>query len=105
MSRQDEIRASSDAKGVHNVLHLPLPELYRKEPYLSRQAHGALWIPGETVLEPCVYGLLLAHHARKNGAKVCQCQLCAYLEVSDCKVRYVDVDKWRTFVNDNFFYD
>ena len=69
-SKLDEIRRSSHTKGVSNVFHLPCPELYRMEPCLNRHAEGALWIPGETVLEPNVYGVLLAHHAKKNGAKV-----------------------------------
>ncbi|KAK7115993.1 glycerol 3-phosphate dehydrogenase-like isoform X2 [Littorina saxatilis] len=80
----EEIQASSLAKGVTNVYHMSAPELYRKEPYLSRQADGALWIPGETVLEPCVYGLLLAHHARKNGAKI----------LTGCEVQGHEVDSY-----------
>ncbi|XP_076465299.1 glycerol 3-phosphate dehydrogenase-like isoform X2 [Babylonia areolata] len=69
-SKLSEIRASSLKKGVEKVLELPLDDLYRREPNLSRQAQGALWIPEETVLEPCLYGLLLAHHARKHGNKI-----------------------------------
>ena len=66
------LKAASHAKGVRNVFELPIPELYRMEPCLNRHAQGALWIPGETVLEPNVYGVLLAHHAKKNGSKVGQ---------------------------------
>ena len=66
------LKAASHAKGVRNVFELPVPELYRMEPCLNRHAQGALWIPGETVLEPNVYGVLLAHHAKKNGSKVGQ---------------------------------
>ncbi|KAL8615935.1 hypothetical protein ACOMHN_034611 [Nucella lapillus] len=82
VSRLEEIRSSSLAKGVDKVFHLPLEELYRREPNLRQHAHGALWIPDETVLEPNLYGLLLAHHARKHGAKI----------LTSCKVEGYEVN-------------
>lgn len=64
------VHSSSLAKGVREIFPLSLKELYQQEPFLNKQAVQALWIPNETIVEPAVYGLLLAHHARYNGAKV-----------------------------------
>lgn len=60
---------------------MTLTDLYQKEPNLSRRAQGALWIPEETILDPFIYGILLAHHARKNGG-----QILTNCEVTQCCV-------------------
>lgn len=66
----EEILSSSSEKSIQGLSHLTLTDLYQKEPNLSRKAQGALWIPEETILDPFIYGILLAHHARKNGGQV-----------------------------------
>lgn len=69
-AKLEDIYQSSLEKGVANVHRLPLFELYKREPNLKRGAYGALWIPGEAILDSCLYGLLMAHHAKKNGAQI-----------------------------------
>jgi glycerol-3-phosphate dehydrogenase len=56
--------------GFSDVHEQSVSQLYQREPYLSRRALGALWIPGEAVTDPWLLPILLAHDARQKGAKV-----------------------------------
>ena len=40
------------------------------EPNLNKSCRGAVHIPGEIVLDPWVYSISLAAHARENGAEI-----------------------------------
>lgn len=58
------------ATGISFCTEISLSELYSREPGLRKQAKGALWIPGETVVDPWLTAISLAHDAKKKGAKV-----------------------------------
>lgn len=58
------------AAGVSFCTEISLSELYSREPGLRKQAQGALWIPGETVVDPWLTAISLAHDAKKKGAMV-----------------------------------
>jgi glycerol-3-phosphate dehydrogenase len=75
MKLEEICRVSKD-KGIPDVSLLTPTELYDKEPHLKPGAIAALWIPGEGVLDSCLYGLLMAQHARKNGAQVSHWKRC-----------------------------
>ncbi|XP_041373493.1 uncharacterized protein MG039 homolog [Gigantopelta aegis] len=64
------IQEESKRKGYSNVHILTASELFQSEPYLNRSAKGALWIPGEMILDPWLASISFAHHARLNGAKI-----------------------------------
>ncbi|KAK7442575.1 hypothetical protein BaRGS_00040514 [Batillaria attramentaria] len=94
VSKLEGIQSDALAKGVKDVFHLSLEDLYQKEPSLSRHAHGALWIPEESILEPCIYGLLLAHHAKNNGAKILtNCEVRGYENVSGGQLSTLDTTR------------
>lgn len=56
--------------GVKDIVQLSLSQLYQAEPHLAPGASGALWIPGEIVLDPWLAPVGFAHHAKTIGAKV-----------------------------------
>ena len=64
------IAEKSRIAGVSCCVEVSLSELYSREPGLSKHAQGALWIPGETVVDPWLTAISLAHDARKKGAMV-----------------------------------
>lgn len=46
-------------------------QLSEKEPLLNKaDCKGAVWIPGEIVVDPFLHGVALAAHARQNKAKI-----------------------------------
>ncbi|XP_062588194.1 glycerol 3-phosphate dehydrogenase-like [Saccostrea cucullata] len=70
VSRLPIITERSRAAGISSTTEISLSELYRREPGLSRHAQGALWIPDETVVDPWLTAISMAHDARRKGAMV-----------------------------------
>ncbi|KAG9403331.1 hypothetical protein AC1031_005976 [Aphanomyces cochlioides] len=56
--------------GDKEVRLLSKEELYNLEPYLAPGAHGAVLVPGETVIEPWLLPLAYVHHGIANGGSV-----------------------------------
>lgn len=68
-SLEHVLRESHDAGDVHATL-LTRQQVHQKEPNLSEKCTGAVHIPGEIVLDPWLYSIALALHARENGATI-----------------------------------
>nr|XP_022333845.1 uncharacterized protein LOC111130873 [Crassostrea virginica] len=64
------IAEKSRIAGISSCVKVSLSELYSREPGLSKHAQGALWIPGETVVDPWLTAISLAHDARRKGAMI-----------------------------------
>lgn len=71
MSKLPKIMQHSRISNLSEINQLSLSELYRREPNLSRNATGAIHIPGETIVDPWLTPMVMAEHARIRGAKVC----------------------------------
>lgn len=68
--RLDEVlQESHDAGDTHACILSP-EQLQALESNLDKSAVGAVHIPGEVVLDPWLYSIALAVHARENGAKI-----------------------------------
>ncbi|XP_046544009.1 uncharacterized protein MG039 homolog isoform X2 [Haliotis rubra] len=65
-----EIQKMSEDKHIPDIYNITASELYQMEPNLCRQAHSALWIPGETIVDPWHVPVALLHHSRRQGAQV-----------------------------------
>ncbi|XP_046343107.2 glycerol 3-phosphate dehydrogenase-like [Haliotis rufescens] len=65
-----EIQRKSEDKHIPDIYNITPSELCQMEPNLRRHAHSALWIPGETVVDPWHVPVALLHHARRKGAQV-----------------------------------
>jgi len=55
----------------HDIKHLTREELFKLEPHLSSEALAGIYVPGESVMEPWLTAVGLAHIATKKGAKIC----------------------------------
>ena len=71
-SKLPEIIQKCQIAGTESVEELSTSMLYQMEPNIRRGAHGALWIPGETVVDPWLTAVSFAHQARLKGATVCR---------------------------------
>ena len=60
---------SYDANDTH-VRMLSSSQILSKEPNLSTRVKGGVHIPGEIVVDPWLYSISLAVHARENGASI-----------------------------------
>lgn len=68
--RLDEVlRASRDAGDTH-ATRLEPQQVRELEPNLADSCKGAVHIPGEVVLDPWLFSVALAAHARENGASI-----------------------------------
>ncbi|XP_052102050.1 glycerol 3-phosphate dehydrogenase-like [Mytilus californianus] len=68
---------------VSQVNQLSLSQLYQREPNLSRNAAGAIHIPGETIVDPWLTPIVMAEHARIRGAKIYTSTLVNNVEFND----------------------
>jgi glycerol-3-phosphate dehydrogenase len=64
------VLAESHEAGDTHACQLKAEEVKSMEPNLSDQVTGAVHIPGEVVLDPWIYSLALAVHAKENGAEI-----------------------------------
>jgi len=55
----------------HDIKPLTREELLKLEPHLSNQALAGLYVPGESIMEPWLTAVGLAHIATKKGAQIC----------------------------------
>jgi glycerol-3-phosphate dehydrogenase len=60
---------SHNAGDAHATRWTP-PQIQEMEPNLSQDCTGAVHIPGEIVLDPWLFSIALAVHARENGATI-----------------------------------
>mmetsp|Transcript_13411 Transcript_13411/g.19733 ORF Transcript_13411/g.19733 Transcript_13411/m.19733 type:complete len:504 (-) Transcript_13411:40-1551(-) len=63
------LEESTDAGDTHASI-LTATQVGNLEPNLSTLCNGAVHIPGEIVLDPWLYSIALASHARENGARI-----------------------------------
>jgi glycerol-3-phosphate dehydrogenase len=63
------LKESHDAGDNHASL-LTKEEVLQREPNLDSSIKGACHIPGEIVVDPWLYSISLAVHARENGASI-----------------------------------
>ncbi|KAL5004687.1 hypothetical protein ScPMuIL_018143 [Solemya velum] len=66
--------------GISDIEEISISRLYQEEPYLNSGACAALWIPGETILDPWMTPVAFAHHSKLKGAKI----------LTDCRVRSLE---------------
>ncbi|KAK7009010.1 FAD/NAD(p)-binding oxidoreductase, partial [Biomphalaria glabrata] len=66
-----DLRQQSLEADIHDVNLMSLTDLHKSEPYLRKEAVGALNIPGECVIDSYLLGLSYAHQARMLGSKIC----------------------------------
>ncbi|KAH9488801.1 hypothetical protein Btru_064819 [Bulinus truncatus] len=65
------LKQQAQAADIYDVNLISATDLYKQEPYLRKEAKGALSIPGECVIDSCLLGLCFANHARMQGSKIC----------------------------------
>lgn len=76
---------SYDANDTH-VRRLSSTQIKTMEPNLSPSVRGGVHIPGEIVVDPWLYSISLAIHARENGADIfTNCEFNAKKSKFDCK--------------------
>ena len=63
------LEESHEAGDTHAV-KLSKVEVEELEPHLAKKCKGAVHIPGEIVVDPWLYSISLAVHARENGAEI-----------------------------------
>lgn len=68
--RLSEVLAESIDAGDTHASRLVPDEVLAMEPNLARTCLGAVHIPGEVVVDPWLYSIALAVHARENGADI-----------------------------------
>ena len=66
---QGVLEESHDAGDVH-ASRWTSQQVLTKEPNLAPSCRGAVHIPGEIVVDPWLYSISLAVHARENGANI-----------------------------------
>jgi len=66
---QGVLGESHDAGDVH-ASRWTSQQVLTKEPNLDSSCRGAVHIPGEIVVDPWLYSISLAVHARENGANI-----------------------------------
>ncbi|KAK3097408.1 hypothetical protein FSP39_009389 [Pinctada imbricata] len=69
-SKLQEIRQKSEVAGTKGTREISISTLYQMEPHVRHGAHGALWIPEETVVDPWLTAVTLAHQARRKNATI-----------------------------------
>ena len=69
-NRLQEVLAESHDAGDTHATWLSLENIQELEPNLANSCRGAIHIPGEVVLDPWLFGVALAAHARENGATI-----------------------------------
>uniref|UniRef100_K1PMN0 FAD dependent oxidoreductase domain-containing protein n=1 Tax=Magallana gigas TaxID=29159 RepID=K1PMN0_MAGGI len=79
------------AAGVSFCTEISLSELYNREPGLRKQAQGALWIPGETVVDPWLTAISLAHDAKKKGAMIKTNAVVQNISRTECERQRIQV--------------
>lgn len=65
-----EVLAESHDAGDTHAQKLTPDQIREKEPNLASSCQGAVHIPGEIVVDPWLYSVSLAVHAKENGAMV-----------------------------------
>lgn len=68
--RLSVVLAESHEAGDTHAQQLTPEEVKIREPNLSSECRGAVHIPGEIVVDPWLYSISLAVHARENGADI-----------------------------------
>ena len=68
--RLDHVLQESTEAGDSHARRLTAEEVLECEPKLNPSNKGAVHIPGEVVLDPWLYSIALAAHARQNGADI-----------------------------------
>ena len=68
--RLDEVLHESLNAGDNHAKRLTADQVRQWEPHLNDQCTGAIHIPGEIVVDPWLYSIALAVHARQNGATI-----------------------------------
>ncbi|XP_019620013.1 PREDICTED: uncharacterized protein LOC109466700 [Branchiostoma belcheri] len=76
MSKLPLLLKSAHNNGVTGAHLISREDLLRREPHLNPAAVGAMVIPGESVVDPWLIPVTLAHKAWQHGAKI----------MRDCKV-------------------
>ena len=66
---EDVLQESHDAGDTHASI-LSSEQVKTLEPNLSEECRGAVHIPGEIVVDPWLFSITYAVHARENGAKI-----------------------------------
>lgn len=79
------------AVGVSFCTEISLSELYSREPGLRKQAQGALWIPGETVVDPWLTAISLAHDAKKKEAMIKTNAVVQNISRTECERQRIQV--------------
>ncbi|GHB21504.1 NAD(P)/FAD-dependent oxidoreductase [Salinicola rhizosphaerae] len=69
-AKLDAILAQAHANGVEDVVRISRDAVRQREPALSSQARGAVWVPGEHVIDPWSAPLAYLQQAMANGAHV-----------------------------------
>lgn len=69
-ARLDEIVAHAHGNGVENVRRVARDEVLAREPHLSGDAHGAVLVPDEHVIDPWSAPLAYLQQAMAHGAQV-----------------------------------
>jgi glycerol-3-phosphate dehydrogenase len=68
--RLDEVLAASFDAGDTHAKRLQPHQVRELEPNLTGSCKGAVYIPGEIVLDPWLFSVAFAAHARENGANI-----------------------------------
>lgn len=68
--RLDEVLAESHDAGDTHATRLSSEAVHELEPNLTDRCQGAVHIPGETVVDPWLFSIAFAVHARENGATI-----------------------------------
>lgn len=68
--RLDEVLHESLDAGDSHARRLSVEEVRQWEPNINTHCSGAVHIPGEIVVDPWLYSIALAVHARQNGADI-----------------------------------
>lgn len=68
-SLEHVLSESLDAGDAH-ARRVSSDEVLQMEPHLNASCRGAVHIPGEIVVDPWLYSIALAVHARQNGATI-----------------------------------
>lgn len=70
LTRLPAIVEKAHANGVQDLVTISREELLKREPNLSPRAHGAVLVPGESVIDAWSAPLAYVHQAIANGATV-----------------------------------
>lgn len=70
LEKLPEVQRKSFDVGIEDVTRLSLSQLHQMEPHLSYKAKGAIYIPGEAVIDPWLTPTMLAHHSKTRGAAI-----------------------------------